>query len=105
VADYEVTLKELGELIGQLAQVRDRIATVNSSLRVAVPDDLGSKDISQAAAELHGRCAQSIRTVGQAAGHAVDAVGQTRREYQVAEASAVRALGGGSAITRALGGS
>lgn len=107
---YSVQLAELGELIDKVAQAAERIADASAALRGAAPSDLGSAGIDRAGSAFHDRWEHGTRRIGQFSGQIVEALGQTRRDYQAVEDAIARALGGADAappesrIGRALGG-
>lgn len=79
---YLVELEALGGLIDDLTHAAQRISDANSALRDASPGELGSPAIDAAGREFQDRWEHGTRKIAEAAGVMVEALVQTRRDYQ-----------------------
>lgn len=116
---YLVELAALGGLIDDLTHAAQRITDANTELRDASPGELGSHTIDAAGQSFQDRWEHGTRKVAEAAGTMVEALEQTRRDYQRIEDEIAKLFAGGdqapaagplpppdpdSPITQALGG-
>lgn len=79
---YLVQIAELGGLIDDLTHAAQRITDANTALQDASPGQLGSHAIDAAGQSFQDRWEHGTRKIAEAAGTMVEALEQTRRDYQ-----------------------
>ncbi|MGH3917194.1 MAG: WXG100 family type VII secretion target [Pseudonocardiaceae bacterium] len=92
---YLVELPALGGLIDDLMHAAQRISDANSALRDASLGELGSSAIDAAGQAFQDRWEHGTRKIADAAGIMVEALEQTRRDYQRIDDEVAKLFAGG----------
>ena len=98
---YLVQIAELGGLIDDLTHAAQRITDANTALQDASPGELGSHAIDAAGQSFQDRWEHGTRKIAEAAGTMVEALEQTRRDYQRIEEEIAKLFAGGGQVSAA----